>query len=78
VRAEGEHRFTGHYCFVETTITGHVLTNILEPFLVSQLDVNNVIPQQDEEPTNYSTDVTRYRNRTFLGRWIHSVATQIT
>jgi hypothetical protein len=37
----------GPFFFAEATIKGHVYLNMLEHFLVPQLDVNNVIWQQD-------------------------------
>jgi hypothetical protein len=41
---------------------------MLEHFLVSQLDINSVIWQQDRAPPR--RDVTWYPNQTFLERWI--------
>jgi hypothetical protein len=60
----------GPFFFAEATVTGHVYFDMLERFLVPQLDVNNVIWQQDGAPPHYHSDVTRYLNQTFPGRWI--------
>jgi hypothetical protein len=60
----------GPFFFAKVTITGHMYLDMLEHFLVSQLDVNIVIWQRDGAPPHYHRDVTRFLNQTFPRRWI--------
>jgi hypothetical protein len=48
----------GPFFFAEATVTGHVYLDMLEHFLVPQLDVNNVILQQYRAPPHCHRDVT--------------------
>jgi hypothetical protein len=43
-------RVYGSLSFVEIIVTGHVYLDVLEHFLVPQMDVNIVIWQQDGAP----------------------------
>jgi hypothetical protein len=55
----------------------HVPVDMLDHFLVPQLDVNRVILQQDGAHPYYPRDVTRYLNQ--MSPWpLHSLVTHIT
>jgi hypothetical protein len=58
------------FFFAEATVTGHVYLDMLEHFLVTQLDENNVIWQQDGALPHYHRDVTWHLNQKFPERWI--------
>jgi hypothetical protein len=57
------------FFFDKITIMGHVYLDILDHFLVPQLDVNIVIWQQDG-PLPSITGLWQYLDHTFPGRWI--------
>jgi hypothetical protein len=58
--------------FWETTITGIVYLDMLQQFLIPQLDEDDqegrIHFQQDGEPLHYFTEVPEYLNTRFLGR----------
>jgi hypothetical protein len=55
----------GPLFFADVTIIGHVYLDMLEHFLVPQLDVNSVLWQQDGASLHYHRDVTRNLNQKF-------------
>jgi hypothetical protein len=68
--AESKKQVYGPFFFADATVTGHLCLDMQEYCLVSQLDVNNAIWQQDGAPPHYHRYVTRYLNQTFPERWI--------
>jgi hypothetical protein len=58
------------FFFTATIIMGHVYLDMLEHFVIVQLDVNRMIWEQDGAHPHYHRDVTWYLNHTFQGRWI--------
>jgi hypothetical protein len=61
---------TNVFSNAEATIKGHKYLDMLERFLVPQLDINNLICQQDEALPQYHRNVTWYLYHTFPGRWV--------
>jgi hypothetical protein len=63
---------------METTITGIVYLDILQQFLIPQLDEDDqerrIYSQQDGAPPHYLEQVREYPNAHFLGRWIGRAA----
>jgi hypothetical protein len=60
---------TGLYFFAKHTVTSHNYLNVLELFVVTQTDVDNVIFQQDDAPVHYANTVMEYLDETFPRRW---------
>ena len=60
---------------METTITGIVYLDMLQEFLIPQLDKEGRIHfQQDGAPPHYLGEVREYLNTRFPGRWIGRAA----
>jgi hypothetical protein len=59
---------------METTITGIVYLDVLQQFLIPQLDENGqegrIYFQQDGAPPHYLEEVREYLNTRCAGRWI--------
>jgi hypothetical protein len=58
---------------METTITGIVYLDMLQQFLIPQLDEDDqkgrIHFQQDDAPPHYLEEVREYLNTRFPGRW---------
>jgi hypothetical protein len=71
----------GPFFFAEATVTGHEYLDMLEHFLVPQLDVHSVIWQQDGAPQSQGCDAVPESNipgKMDRSWWLHPLATQIT
>jgi hypothetical protein len=64
----------GPFFFTEMTITRIVYLDVLQRFLIPQLDEDDQEPsihfQQDGAPPHYLEEVRKYLNTRFPGRWI--------
>jgi hypothetical protein len=64
----------GPFFFMETTITSIVYLDMLQQFLIPQLDENDqeghIHFQQYGTPLHYLEEVRKYLNTHFPGRWI--------
>jgi hypothetical protein len=64
--------------FMETTITGIVSLDMLQQFLIPQLDEDDqegrIHFQQDDAPLHYLEEVREYFNTHLPGRWIGRAA----
>jgi hypothetical protein len=64
--------------FTETTITGIVYLDMLQQFLIPQLDEDDqegrIHFQQDGAPPHYLGEVLEYLRTRFPGRWIGKTA----
>jgi hypothetical protein len=62
------------FYFMETTITGIVYLDMLQQFLIPQLDEDNqeerIHFQQAGAPPHYFEEVREYLNTRFPGRWV--------
>ena len=72
--ALSKERVYGPFFFMETTITGIVHLDMLQEFLIPQLDEDDqegrIHFQQDGAPPHYLGEVREYLNARFPGRWI--------
>ena len=63
---------------METTITGIVYLDMLQEFLIPQLEEDDqegrIHLQQDDAPPHYLGEVREYLNTRFPGRWIGRAA----
>ncbi|XP_023725909.1 uncharacterized protein LOC111874552 [Cryptotermes secundus] len=71
-------RVYGPFFFMERTITGSVYLDMLQEFLIPQLDEDDqegrIHFQQDGAPPHYLGEVHEYLNARFPGRWIGRAA----
>ncbi|PNF20647.1 hypothetical protein B7P43_G03034 [Cryptotermes secundus] len=71
-------RVYGPFSFMETTITGSVFLDVLQEFLIPQLDEDDqegrIHFQQDGAPPHYLGEAREYLNTRFPGRWIGRAA----
>ena len=76
--ALSKERVYGPFFFMETTITGIVYLDMLQEFLIPQLDEDDqegrIHFQQDGAPPHYLGEVREYLNTRFPGRWIGRAA----
>jgi hypothetical protein len=68
----------GNFPFMETTITGIVYLDMLQQFLIPQLDEDDQEGrthfQKDSAPPHYLEEMCEHLSTRFLGRWIGRVA----
>ena len=76
--ALSKERVYGPFFLMETTITGIVYLDMLQQFLIPQLDEDDqeerIHFQQDGAPPHYLGQVRKYLNTRFPGRWIGRAA----